>query len=218
MTSLPVRVRQLWMDANAVAATEFAIVVPFMLVLYVGGVELGNGMAIHVKVSETAHTVADLVSQNTQVTASQMQGILGASAATLSPYPLVGQSGSSLITVTISEVATDAAGKATVQWSRSFNGLTVSAGRTVGQVMTLPPALAIPSNNNVSFILGEVSYAYTPNLGYTMSGTVTLRDSYYLFPRCSTNSPANASFPYYDVKFPSTTTCSCVQHMQQKIC
>jgi len=84
--------------------------------------------------------------------------------------------------------------------------------------MTLPPSLTGTSNNNVSFILGEVSYAYTPNLGYTISGTVSLRDSYYLFPRCSTNSPSNSSFPYFDVKFPMSATCSCVQHMQQKIC
>jgi hypothetical protein len=147
-----------------------------------------------------------------------MQGILGASAATLAPYPVADKAGHSLITVTVSEVATDAAGKATVQWSQSFNGTTVSAGRPVGQVMTLPPSLTGTANNNVSFILGEVSYAYTPNLGYTISGTVTLGDSYYLFPRCSTNSPSISSFPYYDVKFPSSTTCSCVQHMQQKIC
>ena len=218
MASLSLRVQQLWIDANAVAATEFAIVVPFMLLLYVGGVELGNGMSISVKVSETAHTVADLVSQNTQVTTSQMQGILGASTATLAPYPVADKAGHSLVTVTVSEVATDGAGKAMVQWSQSFNGTTVSTGRPVGQLITLPPALTGASNNNVSFILGEVSYAYTPNLGYTISGTVRLGDSYYLFPRCSTNSPSSSNFPYYDVKFPSSATCSCVQHIQQKIC
>jgi hypothetical protein len=47
---------------------------------------------------------------------------------------------------------------------------------------------------------------------------VTLSDSYYLFPRCSTNGPANSSFPYYDVKYPATTTCTCIQHLQQKSC
>jgi hypothetical protein len=75
-------------------------------------------------------------------------------------------------------------------------------------------------NDQVSFIVSEASYAYTPNLGYTISGTVNLRDSYWLFPRCSTNSPANSSGPaYYDVKFStSTTTCTCTQHLQQKTC
>jgi len=79
-----------------------------------------------------------------------------------------------------------------------------------------------PNNQNdqVSFILGEVSYAYTPNLGYAISGTVNLQDTDWLFPRCSTNSPANSSGPaYYDVKYTaSTTTCTCIQHLQQKTC
>lgn len=218
MTSLSLRLRQLGTDCNAVAATEFAIVVPFMLLLYIGGVELGDAMSLSVKVSKTAHTVADLVSQNTQLTTSKMQDILSASTATIAPYRVTGGAGQSLITVTISEVATDSNGKATVQWSRSFNGTTISTGRAAGQTMTLPQALTGTQNNNVSLILSEVAYAYTPNLGYTISGTITLRDGQYVFPRCSTNSAGNSNFPYYDVKFPSSATCTCIQHMQQKIC
>jgi Flp pilus assembly protein TadG len=218
MTSLSFRVRELWIDAKAMAAVEFAIVLPFMLLLYIGGVELGNGMAINVKVTATTHSVADMVSQNTQISAAQMQTILGASTAIIAPYRTTDSSGNSLITVTVSEVSTDGSGNATVQWSQSYNGTSVGTGRPVGQRVTLPSSLTGTQNNNVSFILGEVSYAYTPNLGYTISGTVTLRDSYYLFPRCSTNSPANSSFPYYDIKFTSSTTCTCIQHLQQKIC
>jgi Flp pilus assembly protein TadG len=218
MTSLSFRLRELWIDAQAVAAVEFAIVLPFMLLLYIGGVELGNGMAINVKVSATTHSVADMVSQNTQISAAQMQTILGASTAIIAPYRTTDSSGNSLITVTVSEVSTDGSGNATVQWSQSYNGTTVGTGRPVGQAITLPSSLTGTQNNNVSLILGEVSYAYTPNLGYTISGTVTLRDSYYLFPRCSTNSPTNSSFPYYDVKFTSSTTCTCIQHLQQKTC
>jgi hypothetical protein len=75
-------------------------------------------------------------------------------------------------------------------------------------------------NDQVSFIVGEVSYAYAPNLGYTISGTVNLQDTYWLFPRCSTDSPANTRGPaYYDVKYTSSTTlCTCIQHLQQKTC
>jgi hypothetical protein len=36
-------------------------------------------------------------------------------------------------------------------------------------------------------ILGEVTYQYTPNLGFTISGTVPISDSYYLFPRVSSS-------------------------------
>jgi Flp pilus assembly protein TadG len=217
MTSLSFRVRELWIDTKAVAALEFAIVLPFMLLLYVGGFELSRGMAINVKVTAATHSVADMVSQNTQISTAQMQGILSASTAIIAPYPATDSSGS-LITVTVSEVSTNGSGNATVQWSKSYNGTTVGTGRPVGQAMTLPSSLTGAQNNNVSLILGEVSYAYTPNLGYAISGTVTLKDSYYLFPRCSTNSPANSSFPYFDVKLTSSTTCTCIQHLQQKTC
>ena len=33
---------------------------------------------------------------------------------------------------------------------------------------------------NVSFIWSEVQYAYTPNLGYVMTGTLTLSDSAFM--------------------------------------
>jgi len=168
-------VRNLWFDTRAVAAVEFAITVPFMLLLYVGGVELGNGLAIGVKVSETAHTVADLVSRNACVTDSALTTMLGASSVTIAPYSI----GST--TVTVSEVSTDAGGNATVTWSKSLNG----TPRSTNQPMTLPSALGTPSPPNISLILAEVTYQYTPNLGYTISGTVPITQSYYLFPRVS---------------------------------
>jgi len=217
IAGLSFRARRLCPDDRGVAATEFAIVVPFMLVLYVGGVELGNGLATNVKVTATAHSVADMISQNTQVTSSQMAGILQASTAIMAPYAVTDTNGNSLITITVSEVSTDSSGKATVQWSKSTSS---TGARPVGQTMTLSSYTAgsSPNNANISLILSAVSYAYTPNLVYTISGTVTLSDSYYLFPRCSTNGPANSSFPYYDVKYPATTTCTCIQHLQQKSC
>jgi Flp pilus assembly protein TadG len=165
--------RNLWLDTRAVAATEFAILSPFILLLYVGGVELGDGLAIAVKVSETAHTVADLVSRNACVTDATLATMLGASSATIAPYP------SGNATVTVSEVTTDANGNATVTWSKSLNG----SARPLGQPMTLPTALGTPSPGNISLILGEVTYSYTPNLGYTITGTVPIGESYYLFPR-----------------------------------
>jgi len=166
-------VRNLWVDTRAVAATEFAIVAPFMLLLYVGGVELGNGLAISVKVSETAHTVADLVSRNACVTTSTLNTMLGASAATIAPYAPANAS------VVVSEISTDANGKATVTWSQALNGVPM----TPTSPTTLPAALGTPSPANVSLILGQVTYQYTPNLGYTISGTVPISETYYLFPR-----------------------------------
>ena len=224
-----VSVRSLQADVDAVAATEFAIVLPFLLALFIGGVELANGMAISVKVSATAHSVADMVTQNTSLSTSSMQNILTGASATIAPYSISDSSGKSLLTVTVSEVSSDANGNLTLQWSQSYNGATFGTGRTSLSGLTVPTSLngtvgnaANPNNQNdqVSFIVGEVSYAYTPNLGFTISGTVNLTDTVWMFPRCSTDSPANSSGPaYYDVKYStSTTTCTCLQHLQYKNC
>jgi len=231
MTALLFRVRKFPTAADGVAATEFAIVVPFMLVLLVGGTELGDGMAINVKVSATAHSVADMVTQNTSLSTASMQNILTGATSIIAPYPV----NNSQLAVTVSEVSSDANGNLTLQWSQSYNGSSFGPGRTSLGTNGLYAALTQPAslngtvgntndvnnqNDQVSFIVSEVSYAYTPNLGYTITGTVNLADSYWVFPRCSTNSPANSSGPaYYDVKFStSTTTCTCSQHLQQKTC
>ena len=231
MNALLFRVRKFPTAADGVAATEFAVIVPFLLVLLVGGAELEEGMAIYVKVSATAHSVADMVTQNTSLSTASMQNILTGATSIIAPYPV----NNSQLLVTVSEVSSDANGNLTLQWSQSYNGSSLGAGRTSLGANGLYAALTLPAslngtvgntndvnnqNDQVSFIVSEVSYAYTPNLGYTITGTVNLADSYWVFPRCSTNSPANSSGPaYYDVKFStSTTTCTCSQHLQQKTC
>jgi len=242
MTNLSFRVRKFSTDADAVAATEFAIVVPFMLLLYVGGIELADGMAINVKVSATAHSVADMVTQNTSLSTASMQNILTGATAIMAPYPVNGGQ----FLVTVSEISSDANGNLTLQWSQSYNGSGFAPGRSglgsspanpvtgAPAYSTLTPPTSLNGtvgnannqnnqNDQVSFIVSEASYAYTPNLGFAISGTVNLQDSYWLYPRCSTDSPANSIGPaYYDVKYgasnPSNATCTCIQHLQQKTC
>src|SRR5450756_2466427 len=185
MTALLFRVRKFLTAADGVAATEFAIVVPFMLVLLVGGVELGDGMAINVKVSATAHSVADMVTQNTSLSTASMRNILAGATSIIAPYPV----NNSQLTVTVSEVSSDANGNLTLQWSQSYNGSSFGPGRTsLGAnggyaALTRPASLngtvgntndANNQNDQVSFIVSEASYAYTPNLGSVSYTHLTL--------------------------------------------
>jgi hypothetical protein len=172
-----------------------------------------------------------MVTQNTSLSTASMQNILTGATAIIAPYPV----NNSQLMVTVSEISSDTNGNLTLQWSQSYNGASFGPGRPGIGSSANYAALSIPTslngtagnannpngqNDQVSFIVSEVSYAYTPNLGYTISGTVNLRDNDWVFPRCSTDSPANSIGPaYYDVKFTtSTTTCTCVQHLQQKTC
>src|ERR1700722_10893949 len=126
MISLLFRVRKFSTAADAVAATEFAIIVPFMLLLLVGGVELGDGMAINVKVSATAHSVGDMVTQNTSLSTTSLQNILTGASAIIAPYPVTNNQ----LMITVSEVSSDANGNLALRWSKSYNGASFGPGRT----------------------------------------------------------------------------------------
>ncbi|SRR5712691_8128350 len=167
-------------DQRGVSAVEFAMLLPMMLTLYLGTVEISQGVGIDRKVTLTAHTVADLAAQVTSISSSDMSSILNASSQVIMPYD------ASKLKVTVSEVDIDANGNATVGWSCTLGG---SALHAKGAAVTLPPALAI---KNSSLIWGEVSYSYQPPVGQEIlkwlglpSGTLNLSDQIYLAPRLS---------------------------------
>lgn len=157
-------------NRDAVSAIEFAIVLPFMLLLYIGGVELGDGLQVQFKVTETARTVTDLASQYVIIESADMSNILGAASTVVAPYS------SANMTITVSEVTTNAQGHGTITWSCSLNG----SPHGVGASVTLPTKLQTP---NVSLIWGEVSYSYTPQLGYVVTGTFNMYQTDYFYPR-----------------------------------
>lgn len=120
--------RRLVCDREAVSAVEFAIILPFMLLAYIGSAELGDGLAIDFKVTETARTITDLASQYVSIDGPTMSGILSASSEIIAPYPAAN------MVVTVSEVTTNGQGQGTITWSASLNG----TPRTVGASVTLP--------------------------------------------------------------------------------
>jgi Flp pilus assembly protein TadG len=170
--SLRQRLARCARDERGVSAVEFALLLPLMVTLYLGGVEVSQGLTIDRKVTLVARTVADLAAQTTTISNADMTNILDASTAVLQPYS------TSLVKVTVSQVTIDAEGKATVTWSDSKNG----TARTTGSTVTLPAALNIP---NSSLIWGEVSYGYKPVIGYVITGTMNLTDQIYMRPRLS---------------------------------
>ena len=165
------RLRDLARAQNGMAAVEFAVILPFMLTAYIGGVEIGDGVAIDRKVAITTRAVADLASRYTTIKNADMASILGASSTIISPYS------SSALAVTVSEVTCDSKGIATVTWSDANANATP---HPIGTSVTLPGTLAAP---NATYIWGEVQYPYTPTLGYVMTGTWTLRNQIFMSPR-----------------------------------
>jgi Flp pilus assembly protein TadG len=169
---------------EGMSAVEFAIVLPFMLLLYIGGVELADGLAIQFRVTETARTVTDLTTQYVSIDSATMSSILGASAEVVAPYP------SANMIVTVSEITTNGAGQGTITWSCSLNG----TPRPQNQSVTLPTAL---QTANITLIWGEVTYPYAPGMGYTITGTINIYENTYFYPRLSTQviAPSSGTLP-----------------------
>ena len=51
-------------------------------------------------------------------------------------------------------------------------------------MVTLPTALNVA---NTSLIWAEVQYAYTPTIGYVITGTLQLKDQMFMGPRVSSS-------------------------------
>jgi Flp pilus assembly protein TadG len=159
-------------DRRGVSAVEFAMLLPLMVTLYLGAVEITQGVSIDRKVTLTTRTVADLASQVQSINNSDMTNVLNATAAVIAPYD------QSKLKVVVSAVDIDASGTAKIKWSDTLNG----TAHAVGSAVTLPTALNVA---NTTLIWSEVQYAYTPTIGYVVTGTLNLSDQIYMRPRLS---------------------------------
>jgi Flp pilus assembly protein TadG len=172
---IPARLRRFATDQRGVSAVEFAILLPLMLTMYLGGVEVSQAVSANRKTTLVAHTVGDLVAQAPNVTTADVTNVLNAGAAVAYPYP------SSNLGLTVTSVCINAAGTiATVAWSRTQNG----TARTGVVTSLIPPALMVA---NTSLIWGEASYAFRPTVGWTITGTLNLSDKFFLRPRLSSS-------------------------------
>jgi Flp pilus assembly protein TadG len=178
--------RDLARDRSAIAATEFAVIVPIMLVMFFGTVEFSSAVAVDRKVTLVARTLADLTSQAlNSVTDNYLQNVFTASIAITTPYSATPTKAQ------ISEIYVDSSRVAKIQWSKAATIGTAATQATLttsthnaGDIVTIPPALQVPQTY---LIFSEVSYLYTPTVGYVMGKSgVTMSDVAYTRPRQNT--------------------------------
>ncbi|MGY3449962.1 TadE/TadG family type IV pilus assembly protein [Bradyrhizobium sp. USDA 4353] len=167
------RFRAFGVDRSGVAATEFAFIVPLMLVMFFGTVEFCSAIAVDRKVTLMARTLSDLTSQSTSVGDSDMSNFFAASTGIMYPYS------TTPVNATITELYVDPTTKqATVKWSKG------SAPRTKDTTVGIPADLLV---SGTYLIFSEVSYQYVPTIGYVMAKTgINLSDVAYTRPRQST--------------------------------
>jgi len=159
-------------STSGVAVVEFALILPLMLLLLIGSVELGDLISVNKRIHTVSGSMGDLVARsNKQISPAELNDYFVAAGTTMAPYS------SANLAQIVTSVFVDEDGATTVSWSRGFNGATA---HTAGAAYNLPAELiAIAKSKHV--IVSEASLAYQPLFGYVFKNTFNLsRESYYL--------------------------------------
>jgi Flp pilus assembly protein TadG len=174
-------------DRRGVAAIEFAMIVPIMLLLFFGTVEFSSAIAVDRKVTLIARTLSDVTSQSISVANADLSNFFNSGCAIMYPYagpPPCTQTNNPM-TAVISELYIDPTTlKAKVQWSVPYQG---GVAQTVGLAPTgvvVPQALLV---GGTYLILSQVGYTYKPAVAYGLmpNAGITLKDVAYTRPRQS---------------------------------
>ncbi len=161
---------------QGLAAIEFALIAPVMIMLFYGAVELGSAVDCNSRVGRVGYTVADLVAQSVFVSTSDTTNVFNAANAILYPYA------SSNAKIIVSSITYDANGKLTVAWSDPQN----TTKRTTAP-SDFPSTLMLKdAQGNIipgSVIYAEIAYSFTAPVTYFLGGPITLTDTFYAKPR-----------------------------------
>lgn len=175
------RIVRLARDRSGMSAIEFALIMPLMIVLFFGTVEMSSGFAVDRKVAMAAQTLSDLTSRSTSVGDTDISNFRAILNAMMTPYA------ATPMRATVTQLYIDpTTGLARAQWSKG--DLPIAQGAPVN----VPAALIGRDASgkvlaNQYLIYSTVSYLYVPAVGQVMAKAgVTLSETSYTRPRQST--------------------------------
>jgi Flp pilus assembly protein TadG len=167
---------------GAAAAVEFALVLPFMLLLLMGSIEASSLITVDRRVNVISGTVGDLVARwdpdDGAIPSGTLTDYFTASAGIIFPY----ETDDLEQVVSFVEVLSD--GTTKVLWSCGHNGGTK---RTTNATYPTLPAninlLARPPTGEGFVVASETSYNYVPVLGIVFEAGLDLYQESFYLPR-----------------------------------
>jgi Flp pilus assembly protein TadG len=161
------RLRQFPLARSGVAAVEFALVLPVMLLMYLGMTEVTVAVNTDRKLTILSRTLADLTGRVSNVTDTDVNTIFGAALSVMAPFT------SDDVKMRISSVVirdNNGSPQARVCWSEGRN----MTRRGANEIVLVPEGFDTPGT---SFILAEVEKVYKPMLGHAITGDINLAES-----------------------------------------
>jgi len=171
--------RQFSSDRRGVAAVEFALLAPMLLMAYFGLAELTEGLMAKRKVSTVASTIGDLTAQAASTTPSQISDIFQVGQTLMQPFSTSGTA----LTMRISSVTVDASNTPRVDWSEGQGLAALAKGSTVALPLA-SGATGLPFiAAGQSVIMAEAHYTFTSPIAHYLPATSNLTDTLYMSPR-----------------------------------
>jgi Flp pilus assembly protein TadG len=162
--------RKLWKDSSGVSSVEFALIAPIMILLFLGMVEISDGLTAKRKVTASTSTVADLIGRAKTITDADVLNVYEAASAILEPYNTTN------VEIRITSVNIQLDGTPIVGWSDALN----TAADNPGDKFVLPTGIAQPGG---SVIVAKVSYTHSGVIGSIVSTPKTYADTFFIQPR-----------------------------------
>lgn len=165
--------KQFGQDRQGLAAIEFALLAPIMILIYFGMTEFSQAYMANRRANHVAAIVADLVAQG-EVT-SRADIALTAEIGDLVIAPFSAETLSTRIT----SVTLDGDDNAIIDWSRA-HGTGLTALVKGAQFTDLPTGMITEGQ---SLIVGESHYVYSSRLSTVIKQPMVFTRTYYLRPR-----------------------------------
>jgi len=166
-------------DHSGVAAIEFALILPLMVLMMVGMVEVFGLVQAYGKALSAAQVVSDLTSRADSQTTASMNAIATGAQRVMDPLP----SGADRLGIRVASVGISSGGAAVTLWNYSWGGAaaTIVPGDAVGLAA-----------RGESVIMVTLRYTHPPFL-QAILGTVSMNHSVVSRPRLVRLIPFNGS-------------------------
>lgn len=168
-------VRRFFAAERGVAALEFAIIAPVMIILFFGVVEGSSALMESRRASQAANTLADLVAQEAQIDGATLTDLFSGVS------QIMGRPSASTTIRVVSLVYDTTDARIEVHWSRDNSGGQPFAPGSAYTGVADPTLLGAGS----SLIVTEIIYAWTPTLSQAVFHGVTFDKKAMRWPRRS---------------------------------